>query len=77
MYRFGYGAALLARNGAVWFFLLLAPVAWAQDRTIIAFGDSLTQGFGLPADQGFVPQLERWLNDQGAGVNCDFGLGLA
>lgn len=31
-------------------------------------GDSLTQGFGLPADQGLVPQLQGWLRDQGAGV---------
>ena len=31
-------------------------------------GDSLTQGFGLPADQGFVPQLEKWLLEQGAKI---------
>lgn len=29
---------------------------------ITAFGDSLTQGFGLPAEEGFVPQLENWLH---------------
>jgi len=33
--------------------------------TILAFGDSLTQGYGLPEDQGFVPQLQRWLNTNG------------
>lgn len=44
-----------------------API-WAQEVTIAALGDSLTQGFGLPADQGFVPQLEAWLEDQGADV---------
>lgn len=36
--------------------------------TIAAFGDSLTQGYGLVADKGFVPQLGRWLEDQGAKV---------
>ncbi|MEM6579393.1 MAG: arylesterase, partial [Pseudomonadota bacterium] len=33
-----------------------------------ALGDSLTQGYGLVAQEGFVPQLEAWLQDQGAGV---------
>lgn len=31
-------------------------------------GDSLTQGYGLPADEGFVPTLEEWLRDRGADV---------
>jgi acyl-CoA thioesterase-1 len=34
----------------------------------VAFGDSLTQGYGLPADAGFVPQLGAWLAAQGASV---------
>ena len=40
----------------------------AQERTIAALGDSLTQGFGLPPEDGFVPQLQRWLDDQGVEV---------
>lgn len=43
-----------------------------------ALGDSLTQGYGLPEAQGFVPQLERWLAENGveaeivnAGVSGD------
>lgn len=39
----------------------------AEPVTIIAFGDSLTQGYGLPAAQGFAPQLEAWLNAQQIG----------
>ncbi|MEM9725104.1 MAG: arylesterase [Pseudomonadota bacterium] len=35
--------------------------------TLIAFGDSLTAGYGLPAADGFAPQLQRWLEAQGAG----------
>ena len=35
---------------------------------IAALGDSLTQGYGLPQEQGFVPQMQDWLQDQGADV---------
>lgn len=35
--------------------------------TIAALGDSLVQGYGLAQGQGFVPQLQRWLEDKGAG----------
>ena len=34
--------------------------------TILALGDSLVQGYGLPVEQGFVPQLQAWLQDQDA-----------
>ncbi len=30
------------------------------------FGDSLTQGYGLPEAEGFVPQLQAWLRANGA-----------
>ena len=42
--------------------------AQAGPVTIAALGDSLTQGYGLPARQGFVPQLENWLTHQGQDV---------
>lgn len=32
---------------------------------MLAFGDSLTQGYGLPEADGFVPKLESWLQAQG------------
>ena len=38
----------------------------AETVTIAALGDSLTQGYGLPVEDGFVPQLQGWLNDNGA-----------
>ena len=38
-----------------------ASVASAEGVVIAALGDSLTQGYGLPVEQGFVPQLEAWL----------------
>ncbi|WP_299967790.1 arylesterase [uncultured Roseobacter sp.] len=40
----------------------------AQDVVIAALGDSLTQGYGLPAEAGFVPQLQSWLTEHGADV---------
>lgn len=49
--------------------LALAPMAQAEEaRVVIALGDSLTQGYGLPEEEGLVPQLESWLRAQGAPV---------
>ena len=42
--------------------------AVAQTR-ILMVGDSLTQGYGLPQGEGFVPQLELWLADKGHDVS--------
>jgi acyl-CoA thioesterase-1 len=55
--------AALALGGTV------APVAAAAGPvTIAALGDSLTHGYGLPPEQGFVPQLQAWLRAQGLDV---------
>ncbi|MFN3641343.1 MAG: arylesterase [Gemmobacter sp.] len=58
--------------------------AFGDTPVIVALGDSLTQGYGLPEAQGFVPQLEAWLADQGrparvinAGVSGDTTAGGA
>ncbi len=40
----------------------------AEPVVIAALGDSLTQGYGLPRKDGFVPQLENWLKAQGEDV---------
>lgn len=40
----------------------------AQPVTVAALGDSLTQGYGLPQGDGFVPQLQAWLEAEGGGV---------
>ena len=52
---------------AVFLFLLASP-AWAEQITVTAFGDSLTAGYGLPVEDGFVPQMQDWLDGQGADV---------
>ncbi|KIT16489.1 Esterase TesA precursor [Jannaschia aquimarina] len=45
---------------------------------VLALGDSLTAGYGLPEGEGFVPVLQDWLEDKGysaevvnAGVSGD------
>ncbi len=35
---------------------------------VVAFGDSLTQGYGLQVKDGFVPQLQAWADAQGLEV---------
>ncbi|MEY8882070.1 arylesterase [Donghicola sp. XS_ASV15] len=42
--------------------------ALAAEVRLVALGDSLTQGYGLPQGEGFVPQLQQWLMAQGADV---------
>jgi len=77
----GYGALRRLRNlSAV--LILSAGGAWADPVTVAALGDSLTQGYGLPLDQGLVPQLESWLVARGldvqvinAGVSGDTSAG--
>lgn len=48
--------------------ILAATAANAETVTIAALGDSLTQGYGLPPEDGFVPQMQAWLDAQGADV---------
>jgi acyl-CoA thioesterase-1 len=62
-----YGAARALRNLALALatLALAASVAAAEVR-ILAFGDSLTEGYGLPEGDGFVPKLEAWLHAHGA-----------
>ncbi|CUH40331.1 Esterase TesA precursor [Jannaschia seosinensis] len=57
--------------------LLATPVA-AETVRVVALGDSLTAGYGLPESEGFVPQLQAWLDAEGvdaeivnAGVSGD------
>jgi acyl-CoA thioesterase I len=64
--RIPYGAA----KRLVYALLLLMSVnlaheAEAKDVHVLAFGDSLTAGYGLPREQGFAPQLEAMLRRNG------------
>ena len=46
----------------------LAVAAAAEKVHLIAFGDSLTAGYGLMDDEGFVPVLRDWMAAQGEDV---------
>lgn len=65
---------------SIFFVCLMCTASFAQAETlkIVAFGDSLTAGFGLERGQGFVPQLQAKLIAEGydieiinAGVSGD------
>jgi acyl-CoA thioesterase I len=70
---FRYGAARAFCNciTAIALTLLVsvgASAARAEPLEVVALGDSLTQGYGLLPDEGFVPQMQAWLSAQGADV---------
>jgi len=62
-----YGAARGLRNLALVTICSALPV-FAQPLQLVALGDSLTQGYGLPVEDGLVPQLQGWLLAAGADV---------
>lgn len=47
---------------------VLSTTATANPIKVLAFGDSLTAGFGLPQEDGFVPVLEQALAAEGLAV---------
>ncbi len=54
------------RNAGIAAFLSAGAAAWAAPATVAVLGDSLTHGYGLAPEHGFVPQLQRWLDTRGA-----------
>jgi acyl-CoA thioesterase-1 len=61
-----YWAAFRAFNTLVLAVLLLAATAEAGERPVVlALGDSLTAGYGLPPDKAFPAQLQAALGEQG------------
>ena len=59
------------RNVTIAFLVLLAALCGpvlAAKLSIVALGDSLTAGYGLAPEDGFVPQLKAWLAAHGADV---------
>ncbi len=55
----------LIANCTILLGFLSAP-AMAEPAVVAILGDSLTAGYGLPADQGLVPQLQAWLDAKAA-----------
>jgi acyl-CoA thioesterase-1 len=82
-----YGAIAALRNGTIALIFsvgLLGGAVAAEPVTVVALGDSLTAGYGLPPEEGLVPQLEGWLKEAGvdavvqnAGVSGDTTAGGA
>lgn len=62
-----YGGLSRLSKAAALVFALAAPVS-AEQVSILALGDSLTQGYGLIEQNGLVPQMRVWLAEQGADV---------
>lgn len=60
-----YGFALAIVQALL---LLFAPPAIAREKLVLAFGDSLTAGYGLAAGQSFPAQLQSALRKQGLSV---------
>lgn len=68
-----YGAARALSNLTIAFLALcLAALPLkAETLTVVALGDSLTAGYGLAPEQGYVPQLQAWLQAQGQDVQVE------
>ncbi|MBV2359287.1 arylesterase [Thalassococcus sp. CAU 1522] len=65
---FTYGAwGALSKAIVLTGVLAVAPAA-AEPVEIVALGDSLTEGYGLPIQDGLVPQLTEWLAARGHDV---------
>jgi len=60
--RYGVRQAIVHLLALV--FLSSATPAVARDLLVVALGDSLTAGYGLPPGQGFAPRLEATLRAQ-------------
>ncbi len=74
--RTAYGSARRLYKVAALILFATAAQSWAGEPggepdpepvRVMAFGDSLVHGYGLDQGDGFVPQLEAWLNDNGHG----------
>lgn len=79
-----YGAPQRLGKVVAAFLCLVSPVSAEEPVTVLALGDSLTQGYGLPEQDGLIPQMRKWLEDQGveaelinAGVSGDTTAGGA
>ena len=63
----GYGpSSAPAKLAATLAALVLLAGAAAAEVRLLALGNSLTAGYGLPDGEGFVPRLEAWLAANGA-----------
>ena len=79
--QYGLFARLRKLTVASWLLglaLAVVPAAAEEPVTVAVLGDSLVAGYGLAQEEGFVPQMQRWLDARGikarlinAGVSGD------
>lgn len=76
--RSAYGVRRWIVHAVAVLTLFVTSPAWAADKLVVAFGDSLTAGYQLRPGEGFAPQLEAALRKSGvparvhnAGVSGD------
>jgi len=65
----GYGAGRLLVNGALALLLLLAATPAVAAMRILALGDSITAGYGLPPEEALPVKLEQRLKTDGFDVS--------
>lgn len=71
-----WGAFLYGRSWSLYKLLICFVIATtytiknaqAEPLVIVALGDSLTQGYGIPVEEGFTSQLQDWLNAKDSNV---------
>jgi acyl-CoA thioesterase-1 len=68
-HSFTYGASwVLSKVRVTAVCLCTVTAAQAEPVEILALGDSLTAGYGLIDQEGFVPKMRVWLKEQGLDV---------
>ncbi|MBM2320022.1 MULTISPECIES: arylesterase [Marivita] len=68
-HSFTYGASwVLSKVRVTAVCLCTVTAAQAEPVEILALGDSLTAGYGLIDQEGFVPKMRLWLKEQGLDV---------
>ena len=65
---YGVGSRIRKAVWGVFFAALMVGQAAAEKVHLIAFGDSLTAGYGLLDNEGFVPVLRDWMAERGEDV---------
>ncbi|WP_299784360.1 arylesterase [uncultured Marivita sp.] len=69
LHWFTYGASqVLSKVRVAAVCLCTVTAAQAEPVEILALGDSLTAGYGLIDQEGFVPKMRTWLEEQGLDV---------
>lgn len=67
-HSYGWRGLVVHAAAALVLLFVAAGPAFAEQRLVVAYGDSLMAGYGLEPGKGFVPQLEKALRAKGRQV---------